>query len=307
MPRTLQQLFVNRDGQIQRFLLSLDGARTTKRIIAITAAPGMGKSWLLREFARECEERRVPHALVDFGDGQAYDALLLARALRDQLAAPEFNRLTETINEITTPRLQVSSAPSGPATGIVIDGSPDASVNVSGTVAGRDVITVKDNFLVFQTDNALVRQVLEDRITVAFGEALGQLSARTRVAFLFDTYERTATGLSPWTPGVAERWIARALLEPIRDGKIKNVVVVLAGTTLPPFDAEWAAVVGTLGLPGFQREDVAEYLRTNRGLADLSEEQISALYTAVQGNPTLLGVIGDNLENAAHKGSDDEW
>jgi hypothetical protein len=267
----------------------------------------MGKSWLLREFARQCEERRVPHALVDFADGQAYDALLLARSLRDQLAAPEFNRLTETINEITNPRLQLSSAASGPSTGISIEGSADASVDVSGTVAGRDVITIKDNYLVFQTDSALVRQVLDDRVTAAFGEALGLLAARTRVAFLFDTYERTATGLSPWAPGVADRWITRALLEPIREGRLRNVVVVLAGTEVPSFDAEWAAVVGSLGMPGFAREDVAEYLRTNRGLANLSEEQITALYTAVQGNPTLLGVIGDNLENAANKGSDDEW
>jgi hypothetical protein len=307
VPRTLQQLFVNRDQQIQRFLLALDGTRTTRRIVTIAAGPGMGKSWLLREFASQCAERSVPHALVDFGDGQAYDALLLARTLRDQLAAPEFNRLTETINEITNPRLQVSAAPSGPSTGISITGSPDARVDVSGTVAGRDVITIKDNYLVFHTDDALVRQVLDDRISVAFGEALRLLAARTRVAFLFDTYERTATGLSPWVPGVADRWITRALLEPIRDGKLQNVVVVLAGTALPAFDAEWAAVVGALGMPGFAREDVAEYLRVNRGLAELSEDQITALYTAVQGNPTLLGVIGDNLENAANKGSDDEW
>ena len=307
MPRTLQQLFVNRDQQIQRFLLSLDGTRTPKRIITIAAPLGMGKSWLLREFAQKCEERRVPHALVDFGDGQAYDALLLARALRDQLAAPEFDRLTTTINDITTPRLQVTASPSGNDTGVSIQSSPDARVDVSGTVIGRDQINIKDNYLVFQTDNALVRQALEDRITVAFGEALGQLSARSRVALFFDTYERTATNVAPWVPGVADRWITRALLEPIREGKIKNVVAVLAGTALPAFDAEWAEVVGSLGLPGFQREDVAEYLRVNRGLADLSEEQVNALYTAVQGNPTLLGVIGDNLENATHRSSDDEW
>jgi hypothetical protein len=84
--------------------------------------------------------------------------------------------------------------------------------------------------------------------------------------------------------------------------------VVLAGRRLPEFDAEWAKVVGRLDLELFSLGDVTEYLRQNRRLAGLSDAEVQTLFNAVQGNPQLLGIIGDNLERSAGTGAvDDDW
>jgi hypothetical protein len=268
----------------------------------------MGKSWLLRRFAQECEERKLPNALIDFGDGLAYDALLLARRLRDEFRAVEFNPLTAAINEATTSQLQINTGTPAASTGISLGSQNtvgDVEISVGGDVAGGNII--KDNYFVIQTDNALIRQAFEDRVTAVFGECLQALTRRAQTVMMFDTYERASTEQERWEPNVADRWIGRNLLEPIRDGLLQNAVVVLAGRRVPPFGAEWNEVLGRMDLPAFERVDVATYLRQNRGLATLSDEQINALYNAVQGNPTLLGVIGDNLENAAGGVKDEEW
>jgi hypothetical protein len=54
-------------------------------------------------------------------------------------------------------------------------------------------------------------------------------------------------------------------------------------------------------------DDVAEYLRINRGLSSLTDTEIQTLYNAVQGNPQLLGIIGDNLEQSSRPVADDDW
>jgi hypothetical protein len=175
-----------------------------------------------------------------------------------------------------------------------------------GDVAGRDVI--KDNLFVIQTDNPLLLQAIEDRVTQAFFEALQELTTSESVLFLFDSYERTSQEGERWVSNAADRWIQRELLLRIREGRLPRVVVVLAGRRLPPFDAEWARVVGPLPLELFTVDDVAEYLRQNRRLASLSDAEVQTLFNAVQGNPQLLGIIGDNLERSATAGApEDDW
>jgi hypothetical protein len=109
-------------------------------------------------------------------------------------------------------------------------------------------------------------------------------------------------------PNAADRWIRRELLTRIAEGRLANSVVVLAGRRLPEFDgAAWSDVVGRLELEFFTVEDVAQYLRENRGLAALTDTEVQTLFTAIQGNPQLLGIIGDNLEQAARPAADEDW
>lgn len=310
--RPLEDLFVDRLEEIRKFRRSLEGA-SGRRIILVTAGPGMGKSWLLRRFAQEAEGRGNAHALIDFSDGQAYDVLTLVRRFRDLLGGPAFNRLTAAINEATTPRLvladQGGAEPAGgPA--LSLAGAQTGDVRI-GDVAGRNII--KDNLFVVQSDNPVLLQAIEDRVTQAFFESLEEVTMAGTVLLLFDSYERTAYERSPqegerWVSNAADRWIQRELLLRIRDGRLLNTVVVLAGRRLPPFDAEWARVMGQLPLELFTVDDVGEYLRQNRRLATLSDAEVQTLYNAVQGNPQLLGLIGDNLERSASAAApDDDW
>lgn len=302
--RSLRELFVDRLVQLERFRRSLDGA-SGRKIILIEAGPGMGKSWLLRRFAQEAADRGARSALVDFSDGQAYDVLTLLRRFRDSLGAEQFNRLTAAINEATSPRIVLDDG--GGSSGASIDFGDAQTGDVSvGDVAGRSI--VKDNLFIVQTDNPLLLQAIEDRVTQVFFECLRDLAALAPVLFLFDSYERTSQEGERWVANGADRWIRRELLSRIRDGKQPNTVVVLAGRRLPDFPAvEWGDVVGRLELEFFTVEDVAQYLRENRSLATLSDAEVQTLYTAIQGNPQLLGIIGDNLEQAARPASDEDW
>jgi len=301
--RSLQALFVDRLKQLERFRKSLEGA-SGRRIILITAGPGMGKSWLLRRFAQEAISRNARSVLVDFSDGQAYDVLTLVRRFRDVLGPEQFNRLTAAINEATSPRLVLSDGGAPASASVDLSGAQAGDVTI-GDVAGRSII--KDNFFIVQTDNPLLLQAIEDRVTQAFFECLAALVATTTVLFLFDSYERSSQEGERWVPNAADRWIQRELLARIRDGKLPNSVVVLAGRRLPTFDAEWAEVVGKLDLEFFTVADVAQYLRENRGLTTLTDTELQTLFTAIQGNPQLLGIIGDNLEQAQRPATDDDW
>jgi hypothetical protein len=302
--RSLQELFVDRLKQLDRFRKSLDGA-TSRRIILISAGSGMGKSWLLKRFAGEAAGRGARSALIDFSDGQAYDVLTLVRRFRDSLGASHFNRLTAAINEATAPRLVISDSGAGDSGGGVSFGSSQIGELSIGDVAGRNII--KDNLFIVQADNPLVIQAIEDRITQVFFECMAELEAAGPALFLFDTYERNSPSGEGWSPNVTDRWVTRELLTRVRDGRLKSTVVVLAGRQLPSFGAEWAQVVGALPVELFTQADVSTYLRENRGLSNLTDAEVQTLYNAVQGSPQLLGIIGDNLEQTVRPGDDDDW
>lgn len=302
-PRSLQELFVDRLKQLERFRKSLEGS-SGRKIILISAGPGMGKSWLLRRFAQEAAERGARHVLVDFSDGQAYDVLTLVRRFRDALGPVEFNRLTMAINEATAPRLVLSDEGAPSSASVNFSGAQAGDVTL-GDVAGRNII--KDNFFIVQTDNPLLLQAIEDRVTQVFFECLNDLVEASTALFLFDSYERTTQEGDRWISNAADRWIQRELLLRIREGRLPNTLVVLAGRRLPEFDASWATVVGQLPLELFTLADVAQYLRENRGLPNLTDNDVQTLFAAIQGNPQLLGIIGDNLEQATRPASDDDW
>ncbi|NJN18589.1 MAG: hypothetical protein HC822_21190 [Oscillochloris sp.] len=294
---------MDRLRQLDRFRRSLEGA-SDRRIILISATAGMGKSWLLNQFAYEARQHNAPVALIDFSDSQAYDVLALVRRFRDSLGAEHFNRLTAEINDATAPRIVFND--SGPAGGGVAVGDNVQAGDIRiGDVAGRNII--KDNLFIVQSDNPLLIQALEDRITQVFFQCLQDLVVQQRALFLFDTYESNSQSSESWVASKADRWIMRELLSRIRDGQLPNTVVVLAGRRLPEFGVEWGKVIGRLELELFTIEDVGQYLRENRGLANLSDQDVQTLYNAVQGNPQLLGIIGDNLEQTNRATDEDDW
>ena len=55
MAKTLRELFVDRARQLDAFQKMLAG-QTPRRIMVLTAGPGMGKSWLIRTYAQAARD-----------------------------------------------------------------------------------------------------------------------------------------------------------------------------------------------------------------------------------------------------------
>jgi hypothetical protein len=306
MPKTLRELFVNRVRQSDIFSRMLEG-QTRRRIMVIVAGAGLGKSWLLRLFAIEASSRKLPLVQLDFADGQAYDALALVLRCRDAFGPEHFAAVDLAINEATTAR--VALAAGGVAAPVNVSIGNENTLT-SSTISVSDVgnTIVRDNAFYIQADSPILRQAIEDRINSAFFDSLELLSARSRVVFLFDSYERNSLDSERWSAGAADRWIAGQVLTRIRDGKLPNAVAVLAGRRAPEFGVEWNEALGTVALDLLECSHVTEYLRERRGLSSISDEQAQVLCQAVAGNPQVMGMIGDNLEQAARpKAADDEW
>ena len=307
MTKTLRELFVNRVRQSDIFRKILDG-QARRQIMVVTAGAGLGKSWLLRVFAYEAASRALPVVQIDFADGQAYDALSLARRCRDALGPEHFAALMRAIDEATTARVAVSAA-GAPAVPVSVSMGNENSFTSSGiSISDIGTTVIRDNSFVIQTDNPIVRQAIEDRITAAFFECLAALAGRTRVVLLFDSYERASLEAERWAPSAADRWVVGELLARIRDGKLPNVAVVLAGRRVPDFGIEWNEVLGRVSLELLECAYIKEYLRERRGLANITDAQAEVLCQAVAGNPQVMGLIGDNLEQANRPAmADDEW
>lgn len=308
MAKTLRELFVDRVRQSDIFRKVLDG-QARRQVMVITAAGGLGKSWLLRVFAAEAASRGLPTVQIDFADGQAYDALTLALRCRDAFGPEYFAALMRALGEATTARVALA-AQGGGATGPINVSIGDGNTLNSSPITVSEIGTtvIRDNSFVIQTDNPLARQALEDRINTAFFECLTELCGRTRVVFLFDTYERASVESERWVPSAADRWVVNQLLARIRDGKLPNAAVVLAGRRVPEFGIEWNDVLGRVSLELLECSYITEYLRERRGLAGISDAQAQVLCQAVAGNPQVMGLIGDNLEQANKPAmADDEW
>ena len=308
MAKTLRELFVDRVRQSDIFRKVLDG-QARRQVMLITAAGGLGKSWLLRVFAAEAAGRGLPTVQIDFADGQAYDALSLALRCRDAFGPEHFAALMRALDDATTARVALAAqggAPAGPINVSLGDGNTLSSSPITISDIGTTVI--RDNSFVIQTDNPLARQALEDRINAAFFECLAELCSRTRAVFLFDTYERASVESERWVPSAADRWVVNQLLARIRDGKLPNAAVVLAGRRVPEFGIEWNDVLGRVSLELLECSYITEYLRERRGLVGISDAQAQVLCQAVAGNPQVMGLIGDNLEQANKPAmADDEW
>ena len=294
---------MDRTRQLNAFERLIDG-RAKWRIMVLTAGPGMGKSWVLRTYEQLAKDLGLPHALIDFADGNPYDALTLVTRSRDLLGTEHFNKLTQAIIEATTPQARIE------ITGLPAD---QVHVDLTGATVGGSVnvtpgaTNVTGNTFNILTTDPLIRRAVEDRINSVFFTCLAELSAQQRVIFLFDSYGRLVDDERDWSASAANRWIVDELLTRIRDGRLTNVAVVIAGRSAPEFGIEWNDVLGRISLEPLARDDIRTYLRERRGLSIITDAELERLSQAIGGNPSVLGIVGDNLEQANTPVKDDEW
>jgi hypothetical protein len=308
MTKTLRELFVNRVRHSEIFSRMLEG-RTRRRIMVISAGAGLGKSWLMRLFAIEATNRELPLVQLDFADGQAYDALGLVLRCREAFGAEHFASVEQAISDSTTARVALSTggaAPTAPVNVSIGDENTLSGSTISVSDVGNTI--VRDNAFYIQADNPILRQAIEDRINGAFFEDLSALSMRSRVVFLFDSYDRNTLEAERWSSNAADRWIAGQVLTRMRDGKLPNAVAVLAGRRAPEFGVEWNEALGTVALDLLDCTYITEYLRERRGLAELTDNEVKVVCDGTAGNPQVMGMFADNLEQKRKpKMADEEW
>jgi hypothetical protein len=289
--------FVDREKQTQGFLKMLRGETGDKTIMVIQAPAEMGKTWTVQRMRHECSLQQAPSAHFDFRDRRPWDYLALVRQARDQMGAPHFNALTQTINASTGVNIQLTTGggAGGVDLGLATQGGQisDSQVEV-GDVAGRDI--VKDNFFYVQADSDTTRRAIEARINDAFFTCLAELSQEKPLVFFFDSYEEVTKE--------ADRWIQSQLLARIRDGQLPRTIVILAGRELPEFErSSWRHCLVTTGLTAFELSHISEYILEKRGLANLD---VDTILKTSGGHPGLLGKMAD-IAALEMEDQDDDW
>lgn len=296
--QSIDKLFVNREKQTAGFVKMVQG-ETPKRIMMIEAGGGLGKSWTVEFMRAECQRRGIPNTEIDFADSVVYDYLAMLRRARDGLGPAAFNQFTQALNEVTQPtvRIETGTANTNAINNLLGQGNTfsGSNVNVGEVVAGN---VIKDNSFVINADNAVVRQALQDRLTLAFFECLTALADQGPLCFFFDTYDKVTVE--------AEAWLMGHLLPRVRDGLIQNVVVVIAGRSVPKLDNQWDRMIARTGLDLFSEPYVKEYLVQRRGLID-DPNVIKALFQGSTGQPQLLAMLADNILRSQDSGGDDDW
>jgi hypothetical protein len=290
MSKAVVDLFVDREHIRSTFVEMLHG-RLDKSIMVLKADGGMGKSWTMAVLRHQCalQTPAVPFVDVNFNHGEAHDYLTLIHTAATALHSAHFDPLHQALR--AAPAFQVNVQMAGAAASPV-------SAHL-GDVAGSEVIVAGGNVFQrptfhFSADSEFARRERERHLTGVFLACLRQLLQIGPAVFFFDTYEKA--------PQAARTWIETQLLLQIRDGALKQALVVIAGREGPEMDLAWRHCTTRPKLEALNSQDVDTYLRERLGLKDVDTE---TLFRATRGNPQLLGLLTDNLTTQSDE--DDSW
>lgn len=288
------KLFVNREKQTAGFVKILEG-QTPKRVMIIEAPGGLGKSWAIEFMRLECQKRSVPYVEIDFSDGIVYDFLTILRCARDSFGGDSFTMFNQEIARIAQPVVQLESSPATASINIG-DNANIASSNISVGDVGT---VIKDSSIVINADNPIMRQALQDSLFRAFFEGLGPLIAKGPLVFFFDTYDKVTVE--------AQTLLLTYLLPRIRQGRLTNTLVVVAGRSGPALDTTWTDVVAKTDLERLKIEHVTEYLLERCGLTAIDPAEIEKTFLESEGLPQMLALLAEKLSSTQPKEGDDDW
>jgi hypothetical protein len=285
IPRTVKSVpveeIVNFDEQMELFERILADP-TERRLMFIRAAGGRGKTCLLRLMRHHCEKQGIPCCWVDFR-GESYDSphLTLARQICQELRlSPRY--LAEALWPLS------AHAVSAQDVSVRVEGDVTSSTLIT---AGGDVYQCEQVVIqVSPTEQNLRQPYMRDRLRQALVADLSELTvAKGIVACFFDSLEDTS--------GEEEGWLLEALLCPIAEGGLRDVIVVTAGRNWPPELEEWdwehhAYMVPKLPLMG--KQQVKEF--ASRVGYEITEVEAEFCWRASGGGvPLHMGMVVKNL------------
>jgi len=273
MTPIIEKLFVNRDRELDAFRQMIKG-QSPKRIMTLCAPGGMGKSWLMARLQHECSCEGVCMCEVDFRSSKVYDCLAILRHAREAYGAKYFNDFTALVNEYTQPQLPVQIDRDGITSSaeVTVEDVKESQMKV----AGRDVIVVRDNFFQLPVTPLISLRQIRELATAKFMNCLHSFIATydIPVVWFFDHFEFASEEIVPW---LRDEFLTR-----IRDLDFRNLVIIIAGRTVPLFGIEWNHVVCTYDLGKLTVDDFEEYVK--RTTVSMSRQTVKWLHRAYDGD-----------------------
>jgi len=268
--------FADRVQQIGAFEEILRG-RLKRTAILIRGEAEIGKSFLLNQFWYMAHGELISR--LDFRDGEVHTFLSIIQSAIEDLGRRAFaatiaaiQKITqETRHDITIRSEALHDSDSSGAT-VSIKGK---TVEIAGDVVGRDLY--RNTVFLPPTENLHQRQALQQEISSIFFDDLRAASRDRRIVLSYDSFESA--------PEEAQQWLTGLLLDEIARGRLRQVIVIIAGRAIPNVSNMLVPYSAVTELRGFDPESAMEYLIERRGL---SEEHVQKIYAETGGHPKLL-------------------
>lgn len=286
MSDAMRQYFTNRYNELKQYKAMLDRERTA-RILTIRADKGWGKQWLLNHMQMESERRQWPVAMLYLEGLQGLDTIRLLDEISRQMGGEILARNKQAKEDYSSrERRYAPSKGNGKAAGRVsIVAEQHSDLTIVGNVVAGDLVS-------FAPD-PIERQFLENELSDAFFAGLRSYASPIMCGLILYGSNTKKQRNLPWLPAV--------LFPTIRREEITNLIVVMAGAVVPPFEGgEWRLTVETTTLGSFDDESICDYWLKRRNLPDKYLETV--LMLARGQSPQQLAIYADTIEQQLKTG-----
>lgn len=296
--------FVGRQLEIELFAELLADGRY--RLLLLQGDGGIGKSCLLHRLRRDCRRERpeLATAMLDFRlDRSLASPKQVIDRLRDQLSEEFDQQMMRAEAQIARDH-SASAAESAPtlAANAVAAGAPgQGSISFGGNVTAQDIIvgqkvTINNSTLILNPSAGveLLEAETEQRRNRAMRRALLDLVRSEQVMIFVDHFEEASEPV--------RRWLLQQLLNiPLVDEDLcENLWIVVSGKQVPYQDQidQWRHLLRRHRLPPLSPEEIQSFWIDKR---QLDPAQVMVIAMASGGNPGLLFMMANNMQNATRK------
>lgn len=284
------QDFVNREEHLNLIRETVAG-KSQIRLLLVSGESGIGKTYLFHACRDHCRSAKVLHFTIDFVDANFQNYLGLIHAVRRQLGYDKFGALNQAlidvrmlsqrgiINPLTDGKtldknMAADSRLFGGGSGV---GFTDSTVTLRD-VAGRDINYITQ---IIRDDDPFVQTEIRERISAVWQDSLRALAADRPLICFIDAWEKSSQDM--------KGWLQSTLISAVIDEQITNIVVVLAGQTVPVLP-RMPGRISHITLDTLSKDAVQQYWLEIRGLAAQEWENV---YRLTRGHPNIVAALAD--------------
>lgn len=242
MTSKIERLFTDRESELNLFA-QMVRREIPQRVLAIEAASGYGKSWLIDRYEAWCRDEHVPCVRLDFDaareGGPLSPEIILEKAGEAMGLMPA--------SDLETFARLLKEATGGPASVDVGSGAVISGARF-GDIAN---IIIKDLHVSSPIVDPLARR---HQATHRFRRALAACGPQPAV-WLVDTCEKATDN-----PDTAD-WLTGAIVGHVARNDSLPLVLVLAGRSLPALKSDWEDCILPLKLKPFDPGEVNTLVR----------------------------------------------